>query len=116
MRTHSLRSLNIFEGVRWYPSSGSLMSGCVAQSVGHLTRKSQGLGSILGLATYFRFFFCSRGAVVSYWRKYVHEVLVIHLEGLSLPRKSVVRLTDRLVMTLDAYLGRKTTTQQQLVV
>ena len=44
MRTHSLRSLNIFEWVRWYPSSGSLMPGRVAQSVGHLTRKSQGLG------------------------------------------------------------------------
>ena len=38
----------------------------------------------------------SRGAVVSYWRKYVHEVLVNRLGGLSLPRKSVVRLTDRL--------------------
>ena len=116
MRTHSLRSLNIFEGVRWYPSSGSLMPGRVAQSVGHLTRKSQGLGSIPGLATYFRFFFRSRGAVVSYWRKYVHEVLVNHLEGLSLPRKSMVRLTDRPAMTLDVYRGRKTTTQQQLVV
>ena len=23
MRTHTLRSLNTFEGVRWYPSSGS---------------------------------------------------------------------------------------------
>ena len=69
-----------------------------------------------GLATYFRFFFRSRGAVVSYWRKYVHEVLVNHLGGLSLPRKSVVRLTDRPDMTLDVYRGRKTTTQQQLVV
>ena len=90
------------------------MPGRVAQSVGHLTRKSQGLGSIPGLATYFRFF--SRWAIVSYWRKYVHEVLVNHLEGLSLPRKSVVRLTDRPDMTLDVYRGRKTTTQQQLVV
>ena len=33
----------------------------------------------------------SRRAVVSYWRKYVHEVLVNRLGGLSLPRKSVVR-------------------------
>ena len=40
--------------------------------------------------------------VVSYWRKYVHEVLV----GLSLPRKSVVRLTDRPDMTVDVYRGR----------
>ena len=55
----------------------------------------------------------SRRAVVSYWRKYVHEVLVNHLEGLNLPRKSVVRLTDRPDMTLDVYRGRKTTIQQQ---
>ena len=31
----------------------------------------------------------SRRAVVSYWQKYVHEVLVNHLEVLSLPRKKV---------------------------
>ena len=49
----------------------------------------------------------------SYWRKYVHEVLVNRLGGLSLPRKSVVRLTDRPDMTLDFYRGRKTTIQQQ---
>ena len=55
----------------------------------------------------------SRRAVVSYWRKYVHEVLVNCLGGLSLPRKSVVRLTDRPNMTLDVYRGRKTTKQQQ---
>ena len=55
----------------------------------------------------------SRRAVVSYWRKYVHEVLVNRLGGLSLPRKSVVRLTDRADMTLDVYRGRKTTMQQQ---
>ena len=53
----------------------------------------------------------SRRAVVSYWRKYVHEVLVNRLGGLSLPRKSVVRLTDRPDMTLDVYHGRKTTIQ-----
>ena len=54
----------------------------------------------------------SRRAVVSYWQKYVHEVLVNRLGGLSLPRKSVVRLTDRPDMTLDVYRGRKTTIQQ----
>ena len=43
----------------------------------------------------------------------VHEVLVNRLGGLSLPRKSVVRLTDRPDMTLDVYRGRKTTMQQQ---
>ena len=42
----------------------------------------------------------------------MHEVLVNRLGGLSLPRKSVVRLTDRLDMTLDVYRGRKTTMQQ----
>ena len=41
----------------------------------------------------------------------MHEVLVNRLGGLSLPRKSVVRLTDRPEMTLDVYRGRKTTIQ-----
>ena len=41
----------------------------------------------------------------------MHEVLVNHLGGLSLPRKSVVRLTDRPNMALDVYRGRKTTVQ-----
>ena len=43
----------------------------------------------------------------------MHEVLVNRLGGLSLSRKSVVRLTDRPDMTLDVYRGRKTTMQQQ---
>ena len=43
----------------------------------------------------------------------MHEVLVNRLGGLSLPRKSVVRLTDRPDMTLDVYCGRKTTMQQE---
>ena len=43
----------------------------------------------------------------------MHEVLVNHLGGLSLPRKSVVRLSDRPDMTLDVYCGCKTTMQQQ---
>ena len=43
----------------------------------------------------------------------MHEILVYRLGGLSLPRKSVVRLTDRPDMTLDVYRGRKTTIQQQ---
>ena len=71
--------------------------------------------SIPGLATYFRFSFrFFKRAVVSCWRKYVQEVLVNRLGGLSLPRKSVVRLTYRPDMTLDVYRGRKTTMQQQL--
>ena len=43
----------------------------------------------------------------------MHEVLVNRLGGLSLPRKSLVRLTDRPDMTFDVYRGRKTTMQQQ---
>ena len=58
----------------------------------------------------------SRRAVVSYWQKYVHEVLVNRLGGLSLPRKSMVRLTDRPDMTLDVYRGRKTTMQCNIAV
>ena len=72
------------------------------------------MGLIPGLAIYF---FSpsadSRGTVVSYRQKYVHEVLVNCLGGLSLPRKSVVRLTDRPDMTLDVNPGRKTTIQYQ---
>ena len=46
----------------------------VAQSIGHLTRKSEVLGSIPGLAIFFVSPFTdSRGAVVSYWQKYVHK-------------------------------------------
>ena len=44
----------------------------------------------------------------------MHEVLVNRLGGLSLPRKSVVRLTDRPDMTLDVYHGRKTTIQHKI--
>ena len=43
----------------------------------------------------------------------MHEVLVNRLGGLSLPRKSVARLTDRPDMTLDVYRARKITIQQQ---
>ena len=93
----------------------SHMPGRVAQSVGHLTRKSGILGSIPGLAkhTFVSPSALSRRAAVSYWRKYVHEVLGNRLGGLSQPRKSVARLTDRSDMTLDVYRGRKTTMQQQ---
>ena len=43
----------------------------------------------------------------------MHEVLINRLGGLSLPKKRVVRLTDRPDMTFDVYRGRKTTIQQQ---
>ena len=45
----------------------------------------------------------------------MHEVLVNHLGGLSVPRKSVVRLTGHPDMTLDVYHGCETTTQQQQI-
>ena len=86
--------------------------GYVAQSVGHLTQKSGVLGSIPGI--FVSPSADSRMVVVSYWRKYVHEVLVNRLGGLGLPRKSVVRFTDRPDMTLDVYRGRKTTTQHAM--
>ena len=70
------------------------------------------LGLILGPATYFRSSTHSRRAVVSYWRKYVHEVLVNRL-GLSLSRKSVVRLTDRPDIIIDVYHGRNTHVNQK---
>ena len=41
----------------------------------------------------------------------MHEVLVNRLGGLNLPRKSVVRYHPD--VTLDVYLGHKTTMQQQ---
>ena len=105
----------------WQTVYSMLCLGRVAQSVGHLTCKSGVLGSIPGLATYFRFSFrfFKKGScqlltyLLSYWRKYMHEVLVNRLGGLSLSRKSVVRLTDRPDMTLDVYRGRKIMHQQQ---
>ena len=105
----------INDGWCLYSQQGNLrlVPGRVAQLVGHLTRKSEVLGSLPGLATYFPFSADSRGAVVSYWRKNVHEVLVYRLGGLSMPRKTAVMLTDRPDITLDVYRGRKTTTQQQ---
>ena len=69
--------------------------------------------SLLFKTLHYMYLTLFRRAVVSYWRKYVHEELVNRLGGLSLPRKSVVRLTDRPDMTLDVYCGRKTTLQQQ---
>ena len=46
----------------------------------------------------------------------MHEVLVNRLGGLSLPRESVGRLTDRPDMTLDVYRGRKNKTTNKFSV
>ena len=43
----------------------------------------------------------------------MHKVLVNRLGGLSLTRKSVVRLTDCPDMASDVYRGRKTTTTKK---
>ena len=54
--------------------------GCVAQMVKHLTQEPEVPGSILCSATYFRSPSTdSRRAVVSYWGKYVHLILVNRL-------------------------------------
>ena len=83
----------------------------VAQSMARLTNESEVPGSIPGPATYFCISFADlRRAIVSYLQKYVHEVLVDYLGGLSLPRKSVVRLNDQSDMTIDVYRGHKTKT------
>ena len=47
----------ILAGDQWWPRTSGGEPGRVAQSVGHLTLKSGVLGSIPGLATYFRFSF-----------------------------------------------------------
>ena len=45
----------------------------------------------------------------------MHKVLDNHLGGLSLSRKSVVRIADRPDMTIAVCRGRKLTEQQQLI-
>ena len=87
--------------------------GRVAESVVRLTQESEVPGSMPGPATNFPFTpsASSRRVVVSYWRKYVHLVLVNRLGGLSLPRNSVVRLTDCPDMTIPVDRGRKTPKQ-----
>ena len=58
--------------------------GRVAQSVGHLTLKSEVLGQYpVWPHTFISSSADSSGAVVSYWRNYMHEVLVNRLGGLG---------------------------------
>ena len=80
----------------------------VAQLVAHVTQEPEVLGStpVRPRITFVSPSADSRRAVVSCWGKYVHGVLVNHLGGLSLPRKSVVRLTECPNMTIDVYRGR----------
>ena len=69
--------------------SYTAISGRVAQSVGPLTLLSQRSWVLYPVwpHTFVSPSADSRGTVVSYWRKYVQEVLVNHLGGLSLPGK-----------------------------
>ena len=85
--------------------------GSMAQSVVHLSQEPDVLGLIPGPAISPST--DSRRVVVSYWQKYVPEVLVNWIAGLSLSRKSVVRSTDHPDMTINVYRGHKTTQQQQ---
>ena len=80
-----------------------------------LTREPEVRGSIPGPShTFVSLSADSRRVVVSYWRKYVREVLVNRIAGLSQLRKSVVLLNGRPDMTIDVYCGRKTTTTSKL--
>ena len=82
--------------------------GRVAQSVARLTQEPEVPGSIPGPATYFLSPSAVSGrAVVSYWRKYVHELLVNRFGGgLCLPKKKVAWLTGHPDTTVAVYLGR----------
>ena len=48
----------IHKGKNMFLFMNEFWPGSIAQSIGHLTRKSEVLCSIPGLATYFRFSFC----------------------------------------------------------
>ena len=86
------------------------MPGCTADLIAYLTLEPEVPSSISGPATYFSFLIPdSRRAVVSYWQKYVQEVLINHSGGLSLPKKRVVRLTDSSDLTTVVYCGHKAT-------
>ena len=81
----------------------SHMPGHVAQSLARLTQEPH---VPVRPHTFLSLSADSRRAVVSYWRKYVHEVLVNRVGGLSLPRRSVARITDRPDMTIAVYRER----------
>ena len=76
---------------------------------------SEVLGLIPGPATYFSFLLLliQEGQLSVTGESRCMKILVNHLGGLSLPRKSVVVLTDCPDMTIDVYHGHKTTIQQQ---
>ena len=83
---------------------------CLAQLLECVIQEPEVPGSTPGPARYFCFSFrrFMKGSC-QLLAKYVHEVLVNCIGGLSLPRKSVVRLTDRPDMTIDVNMDVKTT-------
>ena len=84
-RPHSCLPI-LSSGEELYKLSAFVLPGRVAQSVASLTYEPEVPGSIPGPATHLRFPFAdSRRTVFSYWRNYVHLVLVNRLGGLSLP-------------------------------
>ena len=88
----------------------------VALSVARLTREPRSRARYqVRLYTFVSTPADPRRAVVSYWQKFVHLVVVNSLGGLRLPRNSVVRLTDRPEMTITVYLGRRAKTQLYLL-
>ena len=93
----------------FYNHHGNMSPGCVAQSVGHLTRaRGPGFDTLSGNILPFLLPLIQEGQLSvtgeSMCTKYC----------LSLPRKSVVRLTDCPDMTIAVYHGRKTTTKQHV--
>ena len=85
--------------------------GLGAQSVARLTPEPEVPGSIpVGPHTFVSLFADARKVVVSYWRKYVHEVLLNHLGRLRHPRRSAVRFTDSPDMTIAGCRGLKAET------
>ena len=64
---------------------------CLGQLVERLAQEPEVSGSIPGPAAFVSASADSRRAVVSYWRKYLHIVLVNSIGGQSLSRSSVVR-------------------------
>ena len=94
-------------GVAWNYLIIFKMPGHLTQSVVYLIQMPEVPSSIPGPATYFHFSSSSavpRKAVVSYLGKFVCLVRANCLRGLSLPRKSVVRLTDCPNMTMVVYI------------
>ena len=87
--------------------------GRVVQSEARLTKRAR--GPRLDTRSSFLLSFplpLNQEGQITYWRKYVHLLLVNCLGSLSMPRNSVLRLTDRPDMTLAVYRGRKATTHQ----